>query len=258
MKAQEQKVRQYFDAIAKDYRCRYQHANAYYTYFFQERLEAATQGFNFENATVFDIGAGTGALYDYLKSNVQHFEYFACDISLAMLEESNIPRQQYFVGDAMTADLKGRQFDFIFLLGVTSYMSKTAVEELLRFISQHLKIEGKAIVSFAHHRSLDAYLRKVLGYFAKIIKPRKRVIGQSFSSQAYSLSELSPLLPTNLGIEQVVWLNHCFSPFNHLLPRPSVRLAHLLKKYLSHTRIFPFLSADFLVVFSKPSPNKVS
>ena len=64
----EQKVRvaAYFDRISSGYSDRYGDRNPFHSYFFRQRLTAATAPFAFDGKSVLDIGAGTGALYDEL------------------------------------------------------------------------------------------------------------------------------------------------------------------------------------------------
>jgi SAM-dependent methyltransferase len=252
----EQEVKRFFDSIATDYASRYRGENAYYRYFFNERLRHATAGFHFENKTVLDVGAGSGALYDYLRNTASAFRYFATDISPEMLAASNIPPHLRFCGNLREAPFPDSPFDFIFLLGVTSYLPPGSVPDDLHFLQTHLAPGGRLVVSFTHRCSLDFQVRRIIRFdkLLKFIKPaRSRIIGQSFDVQAFSLQEAKNMSFPGAEIEKVVWLNQTLSPFNHLFPKAAVWVAAWLRRLFGGSRLLPFLSSDFLVVFEKPA-----
>lgn len=247
-------VRQYFDAIAPTYSAKYTSGHVYHHYFFQERLSAATFERDFEGKTLLDIGAGTGALYDYIAAKFGNLQYFATDISEVMLSQSNIPPDCRFIGSIHEITLPLPQFDYIFLLGVTSYMSREELLETMAFIEKKLAPSGTAILSFTHRCSLDFQVRRLFRTFklTKLIKlTRSRVIAQSFATTAYCLKDLEPILTQHcFFIHHLEWLNQTVTPFNHLLPGLSVRLAQWLKRTLPGKWLATF-SGDFLITVRK-------
>jgi len=74
------------------------------------------------------VGAGTGSLYDFLLSKNIQSDYFATDITEKMLEQSKIPLERRFYGSLLDSNFPIQEFDYIFLLGVTSYMSPIEME----------------------------------------------------------------------------------------------------------------------------------
>jgi len=114
---QNNRVSSYFDEISPGYSARYGDQNPFHSYFFRQRLKAATDGFVFDRKTVLDIGAGTGALYDELIRRCPMVDSFACDISPQMLAQSAIPPQRAFVGRVSEIALPRDSFDFIYSLG---------------------------------------------------------------------------------------------------------------------------------------------
>jgi len=114
---QNNRVSSYFDEISPGYSARYGDQNPFHSYFFRQRLKAATDGFVFDRKTVLDIGAGTGALYDEMIRRCPTVDYFACDISPQMLAQSAIPPQRAFVGRVSEIALPRDSFDFIYSLG---------------------------------------------------------------------------------------------------------------------------------------------
>ncbi|MCF8443171.1 MAG: class I SAM-dependent methyltransferase [Saprospiraceae bacterium] len=247
MNRQESQVRQYFDRIATDYASRYSTGSVYHSYFFHERLEEAVRGLDFEGKSILDVGAGTGALYNYLKAHFQSFEYTGTDISSIMLETSNIPLANRRIGALADIQMPKHGFDFIFMLGVTSYMSQTEFQTHLALFQKYLNPGGKAVISFTHRRSIDHFFRFFLKLVLRPFAKTSFVASQPFKITAYSLPQIKTILGQKFDIQRLAWLNQTCSPFNHLLPRLSLSLARFFKRKFSHTIFLPVLSADFLV-----------
>ena len=235
------------------YAGRYHAQSSYFRYFFNDRLEAAVADLDFSCRTILDIGAGTGALYNYLENNAADFQYFACDISPDMLAKSNIPASSQFIGKAHEIDFPIAKFDLVFMLGVTSYMPVSEVIHTMEFISERLSPNGKAILSFTHRFSLDFQVRRLL-LTAKFIwrnrAPNKFGGYKPFSITGFCKNEVHKFAKGQFRIARIEWQNQTLSPFNHLLPKPSVFIARLLKRVIP-TSILPFFSADFLVFFEQ-------
>lgn len=243
--AQREQVSNYFDSIASTYRSRYGNENPYHAWFFRQRIEAATQNLDLQNKVLLDIGAGTGALYDALVQKNISCEYYACDISPNMLSQSRIPAERQFVGEPGSIDFPVKTFDYIFMLGVTTYQTPEEFSQTLDFIRQRLAADGMAIVSFTNRASLDYLLRRVLSVFRPLA--RKSVLGQSFQTYSYRPKAMQTLLSARgLHLSALVFLNQTFSPLNTLFPRLSVSLARWLSRNSSPTLLSCF-SADFLV-----------
>jgi SAM-dependent methyltransferase len=248
---QNAQVALYFDQISADYRLRYAAQNPFHNFFFRQRLKAAIDGFLFEGKSVLDIGAGTGALYDELVRQFLDVDYFGCDISAQMLAQSNIPAGRAFVGRAHEIVLPRERLDFIFLLGVTTYQDPAELAKTWRFIGDRLAPKGTAIISFTNRGSVDHLLRSIM----KLAKPlvRRGVFGQSFATHAYNSNEVERMAQVaGLRVTRSVYLNQTFSPFNTILPKPSIALARLIERYVPITAM-PALSADFLV-FAEREP----
>lgn len=252
---QNRKVQQYFDQIAPSYSQRY-HAtdHPYYRYFFGERLQEAVRGFAFEENKILDIGAGTGALYDFIQANTSCFQYIGTDLSATMLQESHIPADSQRIGALSDFEFPAGHFDYLFMLGVTTYMSRDDLERHLAIMQTLLAPEGRAILSFTHRCSLDSLVRRLFRAFnfTKLVKPTKRrIIGQSFATMAYCKADIASILERHgFSVQRLEWMNQTVTPFNHLMPAASVRLAHWLKRVLPGWAL-PFLSGDLLVVAGK-------
>ncbi|HLG83133.1 MAG TPA: methyltransferase domain-containing protein [Bradyrhizobium sp.] len=245
MPEQNNRVSTYFDEISRGYSERYGDRNPFHSYFFRQRLKAATDRFVFDGKRVLDIGAGTGALYDELIRRCPTVDYFACDISPQMLAQSAIPPDRAFVGRVSEISFPRDSFDFIYSLGVTTYQDPAELAANWRFIADRLAPGGTAIVSFTNRAAIDHVVRSVLRIAKPIIK--RGVFGQSFATFAYRPAEIADMArAVGLRIGQVTFLNQTVSPFNTLMPKPSVVLARAIERG-APAAMLPFLSADFVV-----------
>jgi SAM-dependent methyltransferase len=250
---QTDKVSAFFDRISCDYRERYGPQKPFHSYVFRERLQAATEGIQFENKIVLDVGAGTGSLYDYL-AKYPSVDYYACDISSMMLSQSRIPAGRAFTGKATEIRFPKDKFDYIYLLGVTTYQTPEELIETLRFIRKRLAPDGQAIVSFTNRSSADHALRRILRVARPLI--RNGVFGQAFTTYAYKLGAVEDMISTHgLHLNRVIYLNQTISPFNTLLPQPSVSLAWWLSRNCPAS-LLSFCSADFLLFLGQKTPPR--
>ena len=243
---QKHKVRSFFNHIASDYPSRYE--DPFLKFFYTERLIAATSGFNFEGKTILDIGAGTCALHRFLTEKGVKTSYFAQDIAENMLFECSIPSENKFCGELEDLPFPVSQFDFIFMLGVSNYMTPEALQTTLGWISNHLAPEGKAIITFTHRNSADFRLVQLLKRPFQWLGFKDKGISQRFESFAYTPVEVKALLPQKLVIERLHWLNYSIFPFNRLMVKGSVQLARWLQGRKGDV---PVLSSDFMVFIAK-------
>jgi SAM-dependent methyltransferase len=243
---QNNRVSTYFDQISSGYSNRYGDRDTFRSYFFRQRLKAATEHFVFDGKRVLDIGAGTGALYDELVRRSPTVDYFACDISPQMLAHSAIPADRAFVGRVSEITFPRDSFDFIYSLGVSTYQEPAELAANWRFMADRLAPNGTAVVSFTNRAAIDHAIRTALRVAKPIIK--RGVFGQSFATFAYRPADVADMAcAVGLQITRVVFLNQTVSPFNTLLPKPSVALARTIERR-APVAMLPLLSADFVVV----------
>ena len=240
----------YFNQIAAHYPAKYHPSRPFHYYFFTERLEEATRGIDYRGKATLDIGAGTCAVYSYLKAQLGgDFPYYAYDIAPEMLAQSEVPTERRFSGELRAQAFPLTQFDRILMLGVTTYMPAPLLADTLGFVEEHLTPGGLAMITFTHRHGLDTRLRRLAkSLLAWLPGSRRGVVQQRFSVHTYSLPEVGRLLKALPGmrLREVRWLNHTVFPFSQLLPKASVALA---KRH--HRRPKPWLSSDFLVVLEK-------
>jgi SAM-dependent methyltransferase len=251
---QTEKVRDFFDVVSGEYRGKYEKREAFHNYFFNERLEKATGDLDFSGGgkIVLDIGAGTGNLYDFIKAKKDaKVDFYACDISAKMLEQSNIPPANRFVGKCYEIDFPVKKFDYIFMLGVTTYLNADEMRKTAEFIERHLSENGQAIITFTNRQGLDTISRLLSKNIIRLFKLKNKVIGQSFEIYTYAPDEAKNFGGGKLRAGAVKFLNHTIFPFSYLFPKFSVNLARKLGGKIENQRLASRFSSDFIVFYKK-------
>lgn len=251
MEVQKQEVEGFFNEIAVDYKSKYSSADAFHHYFFNERLAEATKEFDFKDKKILDVGAGTGDLYDYLIRLEPTVDYYAVDVAANMLEQSRIPLQNRFVGFCYEVEFPLKTFDYIFMLGVTTYLDDEEINKTFDFIYSSLAESGKAIVTFTNQSSMDWKSRKVFKLLAKNFMSKRYVLSQEFKIYPRTLPEIKKIFQEHFQVEDIRWLNHTIFPFNQVMKKLSVKTAEKLHQKLKSESFLKLLSSDFLLVLSK-------
>jgi SAM-dependent methyltransferase len=247
MSTTRQTVREFFNALSESYKERYSQKLPFHYYFFTERLEKSLDEINIQNTDILDVGAGTGPLYDALKSQQKDFKYFANDIAEHMLERSQIPVEQRFVGSVTDVDFPEKKFDLVFMLGVSTYLSRDEFKEHLAQFQKQVVPEGRLIISFTNKKSLDGLLRWMWKPLARLFSRKKHVLTSTLKIEKYSFAEVEQLLSEyGFQVEKLDYLNHTVFPFNLVFPRFAVWLSKPLGK-IKNPSVLSWMSSDFLV-----------
>lgn len=249
--AQKQEVQEFFNKIATEYKAKYSETDAFRHYFFSERLREATHGFDFKNKKILDIGAGTGDLFDFLQALEPSVDYYASDISANMLAQSRIPADRQFVGACYETDFPVKQFDYIFMLGVMTYLEAGEARKIADFIHSALAENGRAIITFTNQSSLDWKMRKLFKSLARNVMPKKYVLSQEFQVHAKKLAEVENQIQAQFNVEDVRWLNHTVFPLSQILKTFSVKMAEKAHSALKNKSLLDLLSSDFLLILSR-------
>lgn len=250
METQNAQAKDFFNRIADSYKDKYGEQNAFHHYFFNERLEKASKGFDFQDAKVLDIGTGTGDLYDHLKAINPDLKFFGTDIAENMMAQSNIPEDHRFVGRAGSLEVPEQDFDFIYMLGVTTYLPADEMKSTLDFIHEKLKPGGKAILTFTYSQSFDNFTRTLLKFPIRLIKAKGAVMGQGFRIYKYSVEGALKMVGSKFVVKEVRYLNHTVFPFNLLFKKTSVQQAKRIDQKNDGWWLRR-MSSDFMLVMEK-------
>lgn len=240
---QQSLVKKFFDQIAITYSARYDNQQPYHAYLFQERLAKATKALSLDGKKILDIGAGTGPLYDYLKASGKHFIYHACDISEQMLQQSNIPKKNYEACSFEESSYSRQQYDYIFALGLTSYLTPNTLQLYLNLTGSCLCSGGKAIISFTNKKGMEWHFYKAFRPIAKWFGLNDKLIGQVFSTHAYHPTEINDRLPQNLRTKEIRWLSPSIPVLSRMLPSIGIPLAKKLAGTMTYT--------DFIAIIER-------
>jgi len=233
----------FFDKLSRGYNSRYSKSHPYLNWFFSDRILKSIPC-NFPTGSkVLDIGAGTGALYDYLITHDHVIDYYAVDISFGMLSESSIPIERRFVGSVYDVPSINQCYDSIFCLGVTSYLTQDEVVPFIEWQKDHVD-NGFVIVSFSNRYSVGMFFYLVFKWVLSFLRFNNNVIGLQSSFSYLSISEALELFD---GFEcEISLLNQGVFPLTKIFPRLSVFLAvHFFSRLPFH--IQKFFSSDFLI-----------
>jgi len=244
---QHQQAAQFFDRVSGSYRAKYGTRSAFHHYFFNERLEKATRGLELADKDVLDIGAGTGNLYDHLMERFPSMRFHATDVSAGMLAQSRIPEERRFVGSAYDHDLSTRQFDAIFMLGVTTYMDQEELSRNLAFIAQSLKPGGTVVITFTNKLGLDTMMRMLLRAPLRLFGSRNKVLSSGLRTHTFTQAQASKAVEQHLQVLRWDLLNHTVFPFNLLLTPVALGIAKRLARQKGTPAWLRFLSSDLMV-----------
>jgi ubiquinone/menaquinone biosynthesis C-methylase UbiE len=161
MSTTRQTVQDFFNALAESYKERYSRKLPFHFYFFTERLEKSLANVELQNASVLDVGAGTGPLYDALSTQNMDFSYFANDIAEHMLERSQIPVAQRFVGSVTDVDFTNKKFNLVFMLGVSTYLTRNEFEEHLAYFQKQVDEDGLLVLRLKPDQKLEYQIDEV-------------------------------------------------------------------------------------------------
>jgi SAM-dependent methyltransferase len=247
-KSSSSNAKDFFNSISKNYKKKYANHNQFHFYFFNERLQKATKGLLLNGKKVLDVGAGTGDLYDHISKQYSKTEYCATDVAAGMLENSLIPSSSRYLGAIPHLELPHKNFDFIFMLGVSTYLTPHEMNEHLNYFAHHVELNsGQVVITFTNKYSLDNLFRTLLKPVISILRNKDTVLSQNILIQKYTYNEAIDLF-TKAGfkVRNVEWLNHTIFPFNLIFKKPSISLAIMIDRFSNQT-FLSLLSSDFMI-----------
>ena len=141
-------------------------------------------------ATVLDVGSGTGVLIPYLHSQVGACgKITAVDFSENMLAKaqekfSNLTNVNFLVGDVLEMDLPQNSYDVVICLNFFPHLH-TRKEEFLRKMNIALKNDGSLIVMHDISRATVNSIHRESEVVAEHRLPEAKVVGEMFQACGY-------------------------------------------------------------------------
>lgn len=244
MSKQEKMVQNFFNSNAIEYKEKYSRKNKFYEYFFYERLEEVTKNIDFNNKNILDIGHGTGGLYDFISDRYEVPNFFATDISCDMLKQSNLKEENRFCGNCYDANFPVKKFDYIFMLGVSTYIELEELNKIFESVHNSLADDGVFIITFTNRKSISNIMRGKLSFLTKLVSKKDKISAQPFKEYGYSVDESKKITQELFSTQKVSFLNHTFFPFSRIFPLLSIKFAKYLKKRNINRE---YLSSDFIL-----------
>ena len=247
-------AKKFFDSVAADYNRRYKKQDPRFI-FFHERLEYALSNETIVEKSILDVGAGGGQLYHRLRK--QNVTYYACDISQEMMKEGNLPNNCSFVineSGIIPSDLKIRHYDYVFMLGLTAYLSENELRSYIDEIKPLLNLGSKVIISFSLNNPLHTFPHRVMKTIARCLPSfyvlkalRSSISGASVTVNRTNVSNIcsldGELLPYSIYYHGLIP-----SPLNRILgSKINSLLTKLVRRALS-SRI-KLLSSDCIIKY---------
>ena len=141
-------------------------------------------------ATVLDVGSGTGVLIPYLHAQVGACgKITAIDFSENMLAKaqekfSNLNNLNFLVGDILEMDLPQNFYDVVICLNFFPHLH-TRKEEFLRKMNCALKNDGSLIVMHDISRETVNNIHRESEVVAEHRLPEAKVVGEMFQARGY-------------------------------------------------------------------------
>lgn len=194
-----QEVSSFFDRIARDYSKKVRQSDQWFGFPYQKRMGMACNLVPSGARNILDIGCGSGEALKQIHEMGFTGDYFGCDLSEKLLEQSNIPKSFQFCGDVFSAPFRQKKWDCILMLGVAAYLTRDDLIRHLEYMATHLTSGGGAIISLTNAYSWFVRTRHWVRRFVPSQWLEGKTMGLSFQTSAYAYEEFQNL--DFLGVE---------------------------------------------------------
>ena len=245
------KTKFFFDSVASNYSIRYRFEDNR-SIFFNNRLNFSLNNEDFENKSVLDIGAGSGIIYHCLKNTLS--KYTGCDISEEMMKEGGIPKKsRRVIENNLEELLKDEKYDYIFMLGVTTYLSQEQFESYIDQIKICSNNGTKVIISYTLKNYIHIIWRRFITRLSiTTLKPllnKKKLLVNSGIKMSYHKPKACFEISKNLKVYDFNYLNIFLPPFDRIFPLKILFfIDKFANKFLGQNYI-KFLASDLTVKY---------
>ena len=244
-------TKKFFDSVAFNYSQRYKSCD-HRSIFFKNRLNFAFGNEDFKNKTVLDIGAGSGIIYHQLKDVIS--KYTGCDISEEIMKEGGIPKNLYrVIKDNLDDLVKDEKYDYIFMLGVTTYLSTDQFDKYINQIKLCSKKGTKVIISFSLKNYIHILWRSLITKLTHtVLKPflkkKKLLVNSGIKMSFYNPKDCFSI-SKNLEVYDSNYQNIFLPPFDRIFPYKILFLIDKFVNKLLGQKLMKFLSSDLSVKY---------
>ncbi len=254
------KTKVFFDTVAYNYSQRYGTKDKR-SIFFNNRLRFSLQNEYFKNKSVLDIGAGSGIIYHKLR-NIAH-KYTACDISEKIMIEGGIPKKNRRLIKNNLEDLvRGEKYDYIFMLGVTTYLSKKELQDYIKQIELCSHAGTRIIISYTLnnyiHIKWRSFITKLSNtIFKPFFKKKKLLVNSGIQMSLHNANECFNL-SNNLNVYDFNYQNIFLPPFDRILPFKILFYIDKLINKLLGQKLIKFLASDITIKYTYQQRQKIN
>lgn len=244
-------TKNFFDNLSKNYSKRYSLKDKR-SIFFNERLNFSLQNEDLQSKSILDIGAGNGMIYK--KTINQNVNYYACDISEEMMKNGGIPKKSRFpIYSKFPDELYSEKFDYIFILGLTAYLTKNEFDQYLEIVKHCSKNGTRIIISYTLkniiHESITNTLRIIYQIFAnKFYKNKELIISSKININRTKAQECFQISKNFLTYD---YLYHNFipAPFDRLFPYSILKFLNYIFRNIFGSNRIKFMATDLIVKY---------
>ena len=251
------KTKFFFDSVARNYSKRYKFEDNR-SIFFNNRLNFSLNSEDFQNKSVLDIGAGSGIIYHCLKNVLG--KYTGCDISEKMMKEGGIPKNsRRVIENNLEELLKNEKYDYIFMLGVTTYLSKEQFESYINQIINCSNNGTKVIISYTLKNYIHIIWRQFITTLSRTIlrpflKGKKLLINSGIQMTRHHAQDCFNI-SKNLKVYDYNFQNIFLPPFDRILPRKILIFIDKAANRFIGQKIIKFLGSDLSVKYVYQGDN---
>ena len=248
----ENKTKVFFDSVAYNYSKRYGSEDKR-SIFFNNRLRFSLNGEYFSNKSILDIGAGSGVIYHNLKNIVS--KYTACDISEKIMNEGNIPKKnQRIIKNNLEDLVRGEKYDYIFMLGVTTYLSKKELENYIKQIELCSNPGTRIIISYTLnnfiHIKWRAFITKLSNtMFKSFFKKKNLLVNSGIKMSLHNANDCFNI-SKNLNVYDFNYQNIFLPPFDRIFPFKILLFIDKLINKLFGQKLIKYLASDISIKYT--------
>lgn len=244
-------TKKFFDEISQNYHQRYTDKDKR-SLFFNERLNFSLKEEDLKGKSIIDIGAGNGMIYH--KTKHLNVNYYACDISEKMMRNGGIPKKmRYLIKKDFPEELYKKKYDYIFVLGLTAYLSREEFQNYIKIIENCSKAGSRIIISYTLnnliHKTITNLSRIIYKkIFIKFYKINNILIASNINIKRSNLSDCFKI-SRNLLIYDYLFHNFVPAPLDRLLPYTFLKATNILLNKIFGNNRLKHLATDLIIKY---------